>query len=200
MPAGKTTRLEAINTMLTFIGESPVNSLESSTGVGDLPVSEQVLDEIDREVQSQGWHFNTQFDLEHSPDANKEIILSHSVVKADVKEGQYTNMDITLRGQKLFNRSKNTFEFSDDLKLTIVSILPWDDIPEAARRYVTLRSARVLQDRQVGSKELAEIGIREELVALAALRQYDADGADYSIFDAALPALTVSDYRRSTAY
>ena len=201
MAAGKTTKLEAVNTMLTFIGESPVNSLSDSSGVGDLPIAEQILDEIDREVQTQGWHFNTTVDVVTSPDAtSNEIVLSHNVVSADVKVGAYTDMDITLRNNKLFNRSKNTFEFTSDLKLTLVSLLPWEDLPEKARRYVTLRSARVLQDRQVGAKELTEVGIREEMVALAALREYDAEGADYSVFDGYLPAQTISDYRRSTAY
>ena len=201
MASGKTTKLEAVNTMLTFIGESPVNSLSDSSGVGDLPVAEKILDEIDREVQSQGWHFNTTVDVVASPDAtSNEIVLSHNVVKADVKVGAYSNMDVTMRNNKLFNRSKNTFEFTSDLKLTLVSLLPWDDLPEAARRYISLRAARVLQDRQVGSREMTEIGIREETVALAALREYDAEGADYSVFDAYLPAQTISDYRRSTAY
>ena len=201
MASGKTTKLEAVNTMLTFIGESPVSSLSDSSGVGDLPVAEKVLDEIDREVQTQGWHFNTTVDVVTSPDADsKEIVLSHNVVKADVKVGAYTDMDITLRNNKLFNRSKNTFEFTGDLKLTLVSLLPWDDLPEPARRYISLRAARVLQDRQVGSRELTEVGSREETVALAALREYDAEGADYSVFDAYLPAQTISDYRRSTAY
>ena len=201
MAAGKTTKLEAVNTILTFIGESPVNSLSDSSGVGDLPIAEQVLDEIDREVQTQGWHFNTTVDVVTSPDAtSNEIVLSHNVVSADVKVGAYTDMDVTLRNNKLFNRSKNTFEFTSDLKLTLVSLLPWEDLPEKARRYIALRAARVLQDRQVGSKELTEIGIREEMVALAALREYDAEGADYSVFDSYLPAQTISDYRRSTAY
>jgi hypothetical protein len=201
MAAGKTTKLEAVNTMLTFIGESPVNSLSDSSGVGDLPIAEQILDEIDREVQTQGWHFNTTVDVTTSPDAtSNEIVLSHNVVNADVKVGAYTDMDITMRNNKLFNRSKNTFEFTSDLKLTLVSLLPWEDLPEKARRYISLRAARVLQDRQVGAKELTEVGIREEMVALAALREYDAEGADYSVFDSYLPAQTISDYRRSTAY
>ena len=180
---------------------SLVNSLSDSSGVGDLPIAEQILDEIDREVQSQGWHFNPTVDVVPSPDAtSNEIVLSHNVVKADVKVGAYTNMDITMRNNKLFNRSKNTFQFTADLKLTMVSLLPWDDLPEAARRYISLRGARVLQDRQVGAKELTEVGMREELVALASLREYDAEGADYSVFDSYLPAQTISDYRRSTAY
>ena len=200
MSLGKTTRLEAINTMLGFIGEAPMNSLEDNTGGGDSPIAEQILDEISREVQGQGWEFNTNYDEEHTPDSNKEIILSENVIRADVKVSQYPNVDVSLRGKKLYNRADNTFEFDDPIKLKVVSVVPWDDLPEPARRYITLRSARILQDRQVGSTELTQLGIREEVAALAALREYDAESADYSIFDSHLPAHTISDYRRTTAY
>ena len=53
-----TTKLEAINVMLTAIGESPVNTITSSTTT-DVSIAIQILDNVSREVQSVGWHFNT---------------------------------------------------------------------------------------------------------------------------------------------
>ena len=197
---GKTSKLTAVNQMLSFIGEAPINSLADNTGAGDDTLAESILDEVTREVLSNGWHFNTNIDVEHEPDANKEINLGDTVLRIDTKVGQYGLMDIVQRGKKLFNRDGNTYEFDDPIKTTEVIELPWDDIPEPARRYITMRSARLLQDRAIGSRELTEIGIREESVALAALREFDADSADHSIFDSSLPARTVSDYRRYTSY
>jgi hypothetical protein len=109
-------------------------------------------------------------------------------------------MDIVQRGKRLYNRDGNTYEFDDAIKTTEVIELPWDDLPEPARRYITLRGCRLLQDRAIGSRELTEVGLREESVALAALREFDSDSADHSIFDSSLPAKTVSDYRRYTSY
>ena len=195
---GKTTKLEAVNTMLGFIGEAPINSLDDNTGVGDAPVAEKVLDEINREVQSQGWHFNTEFDVEFTPNSDKEIIFSDNIIRADLDRSRYPNTDVTLRGSKLYNRSKNTFEFDDEVKGELVRILEWEEIPEIARRYVTLRAARILQDRQVGADSLTQVGVREELFALSALREYDSETADTTIFDAYLTADTVRSYRRYT--
>jgi hypothetical protein len=198
---GKTSKLQAVNQMLSFIGEAPVNSLEDAGGVGDVSLAERTLDEVTVEVLSQGWHFNTNYDVVHKPDANKQIVLSDTVLRIDTKVGVYGNMDVSLRGNKLYNRADNSYEFDEsEIKTTEVMSLPWEDLPEAARRYITLRSARLFQDRAVGAEDLREVGMREELSALATLREYDSEASDYSVFDGTLPLKTISDYRRTTAW
>jgi hypothetical protein len=52
-----TTKLDAVNTILIGIGEAPVNTLGS--GLQEAEIAEVVLDNINREVQSKGWTFNT---------------------------------------------------------------------------------------------------------------------------------------------
>jgi hypothetical protein len=53
-----TTKLEAVNVCLTNIGEAPVASL---TGLQvDAQVASSIIDEVSREVQSNGWHWNTE--------------------------------------------------------------------------------------------------------------------------------------------
>ena len=44
------------------------------------------------------------------------------------------------------------------------------DIPEEARRYITIRAARVLQSRFIGNEELHKFSYNEELVSLATLQ------------------------------
>ena len=56
----RTTKLESINTMLSTIGEAPVNSLTGSLPT-DATMAINILDEINREVQAQGWKFNTSY-------------------------------------------------------------------------------------------------------------------------------------------
>ena len=53
-----TTKLDAVNTMLSAIGEAPVNSL--SSGLIEAEIAETILDTVNTEVQSMGWHFNTE--------------------------------------------------------------------------------------------------------------------------------------------
>ena len=65
-----TSKLEAINVMLTAIGESPVNTITSSTTT-DVSIAIQILDNVSREVQSVGWHFNT--------DTNYKLVKIHLI-------------------------------------------------------------------------------------------------------------------------
>ena len=53
-----TTKLKAVNTLLSIIGEAPVNSLTPPL-TGDTSLAESVLDEISTEVQGGGWSWNT---------------------------------------------------------------------------------------------------------------------------------------------
>ena len=53
-----TTELEAVNIMLSVIGEAPVNTITGTNSV-DVSVAKNVLDETSMSVQGMGWNFNT---------------------------------------------------------------------------------------------------------------------------------------------
>ena len=59
MSLSATTKLEAINTMLSVIGEAPVSSFEANA-TGDVAIAKNILDEVLQEVQTRGWHWNTE--------------------------------------------------------------------------------------------------------------------------------------------
>jgi hypothetical protein len=178
-----TTQLEAVNSMLGHIGESPVASIATPSS---LPISAStaltILDEVSREVQSDGWHFNTEYNVTLSPDAgnSNKIVLSTDVIEADVADN---SSDIVPRGLTLFDRNNNTTAFTKDIKVTLTRLLDWDSLPEPARRYITLRAARVLQGRIVGSRELEALIARDEYMAKARLEEFDAKNSDRTIFD-----------------
>lgn len=60
-----TTELEAVNAMLRAIGEAPVSSL--STSQVDVVTALGILTDLTREVQGEGWRFNTEFGMEVRP-------------------------------------------------------------------------------------------------------------------------------------
>ena len=64
MSLAGTTELEAVNTMLSMIGEAPVNSLTGTLPL-DATIAKNTLTEISREVQAAGWHYNTEFKVMH---------------------------------------------------------------------------------------------------------------------------------------
>lgn len=175
-----TTQLEAVNSMLGHIGESPVNSLSNST---TLPVSVSAalaaLNEVSKEVQSEGWHFNTETDVKYSP-AGGFITITDDILQFDPID---TSLDIVQRGATLFDRKNNTTTFTSDLTVNQIRLLDWDSLPEVARRYITLKASRVFQGRIIGSKELEALIARDEYNARANLLEADGSTSDRSIFD-----------------
>ena len=179
-----TSKLNAVNTMLSNIGEPPINALEGEIPA-DAVISKNLLDEISREVQSVGWHFNTERDVVLTPDSSNLITLSSNVVRVDLEPINSSSHDIVQRGSKLYDRKNLTFEFSSTLKAVVVYLLDWDDTPEPARRYITMRSARILSDRMIGDEKshARRVTDLDEMRALAGLREFEMDTNDHNIFD-----------------
>jgi hypothetical protein len=176
-----TTKLEAVNSMLGHIGEAPVNTISNATA---LPISASVavsvLDETSREVQLQGWHFNTEVDVELTPDTSGNINIPSNAVGVDTVD---TTLDVTQRGARLYNRKERTYTFSSPVKVHVTYLFDWDELNEHARRYITLRASRVFQGRMVGSRELEALIARDEYLARALLEEADYQNSDRTIFD-----------------
>ncbi len=177
-----TTELDAVNVMLTSIGESPINTLGS--GLQEAEIAEVVLDNVSRDVQSAGWHFNTEIRYKLIRTANKTISLPANVVKIDKTNllRDY-NIDVVERGRQLYDRIGNKYTFDDDIEVDMVVLLPFDEIPEVARRYITLRAARTFQQRIIGSETLSKMLAMDEQQAWITLREAEAETSDYTIFD-----------------
>ena len=176
-----TSKLEAVNSMLGHIGESPVNSISNTNA---LPISAatavSVLDEVSRSVQAEGWHFNTELKVTLSPAGDGTITLTDDIIEVDTTN---TTIDIAQRGLSLFDRSNNTLVFSKNLEVNLTRLLDFTSLPEAARRYITLRASRVFQGRIVGSRELEALIARDEYNARADLMDAESSISDRSIFD-----------------
>ena len=178
------TELEAVNTMLVTIGEQPVSSLDNLAGLQDASIAKQILSNISRAVQSKGWVFNLDLQVTYTPDSNGEINLGSNVLRIDsTSKVRGTTKDIVERGGKLYDRENNTSIFTDSIKVDRVIVLNFDDLPEAARRYVATRASRVFHDRVVGSGELHRFFQEDEGQAWSEMLQYESDTGDYTIFD-----------------
>ena len=79
----RTTELEAVNTILSTIGEAPLNTLTGSLPV-DGTTAKNVLDEICREVQSAGWHFNTHWKVDIPRDVDNKIPIGTDVLRVEL--------------------------------------------------------------------------------------------------------------------
>jgi hypothetical protein len=169
--------------MLGHIGEAPINSLADSAA---LPISGSIalttLREVAKEVQTEEWHFNTVTDHEISPDSDSKIPLPATTLFVDAVN---STDDYVQRGLFLYNRKDRTFTFTSAVKVDLTEQLDWDDLIEPARRYITLRAARIFQGRIVGSRELEALIAVDEMQARARLQELDSQSSDRTIFDSA---------------
>ena len=176
--ATKQTKLDAVNIILSNIGQAPVVNLVSGNPM--VETAELVLDEISRTVQSEGWVFNTEFGYPFTPDASGEIRIPDNVLSLDLPD--LSKYFTQIRGGKLYNRTDHTYEWSGDQECDVVWLFDYEDIPEAFKNYITIRAANVFAGRSVGSSEAVRFGQQEEIQSRAGALEYDTQQGDYSVF------------------
>jgi len=175
-----TSKLDAVNTMLSSIGEAPVSSL--SSGLIEAEIAESILNTIDREVQSMGWHFNTELNKSFAQTPTGEILLPADILRADATL-KANAPNLVQRGLKMYDRVNHTFIVGTNAALDVVIQLVFDDLPEVAKRYIVLRATRIFQDRVVGSNTLHDFQEKDEQQALVQLKDFDKAADDHNIFD-----------------
>jgi len=179
--------LQAVNMMLTSIGEQPIGNLNES-GLQDASIAQDILHSTSRQVQSRGWIFNTDLQKVLSPDSASEnggrIKVGDNVLRIDTtSKKRSSTSDIIDRGGYLWDREKNTNLFTDDVTVDYVTFLPFNSLPEAARRYIAVKSARIFHDRVVGSGELHNFFQQDEQEAWGDLLEFQSEVGDFNIFD-----------------
>jgi hypothetical protein len=177
--------LDAVNLMLMTIGEYKVNDLTNLAGRSDAAVARDILTNTSRQVQSKGWTFNTDFDVVLKPDGSTQMIeLGGDDLRVDTTATvRDSTKDIVERANKLYDRQNNSFLFTENITVNLVKYFNFEDLPEAARRFIVIKSARIFHDRVVGSGELHRFFQEDEVQAWSELLEYESNVGDYNIFD-----------------
>ena len=97
--------------------------------------------------------------------------------------------------------------FIRPLHADVIFLLPWDEVPEAYNRWVTIRSARVFSNRVLGSDALYKYTVEDEQDAKATLERMEqqveqanilTDGRNYYPFPTYQPAAGLATRRISS--
>lgn len=166
-PLSPSTELDAVNTMLSVIGEAPVNTLDVS-GNAYIESAQGILREVSRDVQVKGWHFNTERDYTLSRDGNSKIPLPTNALQVSTSDEHY-NIDVAVRGGFLYDKKNHTLLWPDypSLKCRIVFFLDFEELPQSARSYITIVASRTFQERTLGSDALHKFTQDDETRAMA---------------------------------
>jgi len=169
------TELDAINLMLAAIGEAPVNSI--GTGLSESRLAQIELENTSRFVQSIGWYFNTEDNYPLSPNNKGSIQVPRNTLKVDPQNRRYV-----ARNNLLYDKVKRTTVFEDTVLVTLVFGHGWDDLPETAKNYITIRAARRFQDNNVGSNTLHAFHANDEAEAELMLKTEELESGNYNLF------------------
>lgn len=162
-----TTELDAVNVCLANIGESPVSAITGDITV-DAALARDLVRQVTREVQAHGFYWNTEISYTLLPNTAKNIVLPANVLSVDTTDNDMAK-DLVARGRLLYDRVNHTYKFDDPVVVDLVVALSFDELPEIARRFITIRSARMFQERIMGSGAVSAFNSNDEDYARAAL-------------------------------
>jgi len=160
-----TSELEAVNECLENIGQAPVSTISGDLGV-DTQIALSFVRKVNREIQSAGWYWNTEKNYELTPNGDGDILLPSNTLSVDTT-GTSVALDLVQRGQRLYDRVNHTYTFTESVFVELVVGLTYEELPETARRYIAMRSARLFEDRIDGSSSQADS--EDEARAMAVL-------------------------------
>lgn len=173
-----TDKLSAVNQCLNNIGEAPVTSLDSGLLV-DAQVALDVVEEVNRTVQSKGWYFNTET-MTLTPNTSNNISLPNNTLKVDTT-GTSIGYDLIKRGTRLYDRENNTFTITAKKELEITLLLDFEDLSEPFKVWIATMAARTFQERQLGVDSISNQNREDERKAKASAMQEETDMADYNV-------------------
>lgn len=175
-----TTELQAVNAMLAAIGEAPINTL-NQPALADASLAQSILSTVSREVQLRGWAFNREYEYPITPDINGYITVPSNCVQIKVATTMKADWDLVWRGTQMYDRQNHTNVFAQTIKFDLKVLLTFEALPEAARSYITVRAARIFIDQGVGNSEMHGYAEKDELSALAVLKEDEAEVEDFNI-------------------
>ena len=183
------TELSAVNSILGSIGQAPITSLTHNPPDPDplenpeISFIKNLLDEVSKDVQTTGWHFNTQERVKIEPDSNGHFIVPANAILFDISEGQIDrNRDVVKKDGKLYDLVHSTDVFTQGFYFDIISLYQFVDLPPAIQRYVIARASVRAATQLVTNADLVKLLQMEEQQARANAMEYETEQGDHSFF------------------
>ena len=180
-----TEELPAVNQILASVGQAPVTTLDQTNP--DVAIAYDTLIQVSREVQAEGWSFNTEFDVTQQTDANKEYVIPNNMLQVDLTHSS-ANYDksVVRRNGKLYDRYNHTYEITgeaeSEIKLDIVYNFDWVDLPVPIQDYIIARTAAIVSTRIVGDGQQYQMLQQKEAYTRAMALEYECNQGDYTFF------------------
>ena len=178
-----TKELPAINQILSSCGQAPVTTLDQTNP--DVAIAYDTLLQVSREVQAEGWTFNTEYHYDFTPDANDEILIPNNVLQLKLTENWgNVDKDGIRRNGKLYDRQDHTYKWTDQspVECDVVWEFDWVDLPQPIQDFITSRAATIVSQRIVGDQTQYQMLQQQEAYARALALEYETQQGQFTFF------------------
>ena len=172
------------------VGESPVNTL--SVQSPEVAIAQKTLRQVCREVQAEGWVFNTETEYELVLDSSNHAVIPNNVLQIDLNHFKHADDFNVVRKKsgsvyKLYDLYEHRFNFEDtnDGKLycDIIWMVDFEEIPQVFKDYITAKASRIASTRMINDTKTVQLLVPEETMTRALAVEYDTRQADYNVFN-----------------
>jgi len=174
------TELSAVNSILGAIGQSPVTTLNYENP--EIGFIYNILTEVNKDVQNEGWVFNVEYNVEKAPEATtKYITIPSNVLRYDLHEDSVDrSKNLVRRNGRLWDTINQTYEFDNSVFLDITWLWSFEDLPSAFKRYIISRASVRAAAQLVSNSELVQLLQQQEAQTRATCMEYECLQGDHS--------------------
>ena len=159
-------------------------TVESQTNP-DVAIALNTLREVSREIQSEGWSFNKEYDYPITPDSNNEVVIANNILQIDLNSTYTQNMDRDAinREGKLYDKTAHSFVWTDEtLYVDIIWYFDWPSIPTPIQSFIIAKAATIVSSRIIGDPNQFQMLQQKEALARSTALEYECNQGDYTFF------------------
>ena len=177
------TELSSVNSILGAIGQSPVTNLDYTNP--EISFVYNIFSEANRDVQNEGWSFNSERCYPVKPDGDGIIYIPDNMLRLDMSGNAVDRTtDVVRREGKLYDKMAHSYVFdpTKTYEMDVVWMFDFIDIPSVFKRYITYRASVRAATQMVTNKELAQMLSQQEAYSRAACMEYECNQGDATFF------------------
>ena len=181
-------QLAAVNELLQSIGQAPVSTLDTSNP--DVSIAWNTLVSTSRDVQAEGWTFNTEEHIQANrsaaADTENFILLAVNELQVELEDNlanmhHFGVLRQTADGQRfLYDKEQHSDTWDYDPYVKKKYLFDWDVLPVPIQMYIVAKAAVQFSARVTGDTgQYRMLKDREDYTRIQAL-EYETSQGDYS--------------------
>jgi len=197
------TELQAINRMLAGIGQSPITQAGLDNAANpDVAIATETLYEVSRQIQSEGWAFNKEYNVLMNPNTSGLIAVATDIMQVDASNQTYRGrqtssnyydtsfygsasnaaMDVIIKNGFLYDKRNKTSIFTKSIQCTVTYYRTFENCPPSIQYYIVDAAATLLCQRIIGDRETYQMLQQRTMESRTYALQYETEQGDYSFF------------------